>query len=297
MAFYSDLNRFHKALAKLFKEPQHAIAELRTLAESEKAHREAHPPADSFYLEVRMGPPIQIPWSCNTQALLGCRQLTYDSFMERVHPGYKAIFLYFGLAAYQLLFKYKEVIWQQPSAYSIMVPLRHNDGRYFWFNHFSEPSGLAENGQLTHHINSYRLVNEFQGSMLLSSPYALFPSDAVPNIQQELQQLAAKPILGLLFELELEGHGRLRPIHHRILLTWWKVYAEKGLEGTNHNTVAEHLPFEASTLRRYVQPILYAARQVFPIYPIRDMNDLGRLLVGLFGAEGHQLSGEMNGPS
>jgi hypothetical protein len=296
MTFNLNINRFQKSLVKLFKEPNPSLAVLRELAAAEKARHEANPSTDSFFVEVSLGPPIRIPWSCNTKTLLGCRQLTYESFMDRVHPGYKGIFLYFGLAAYQLMFKYKDVIWQQPAAYGIMVPLRHDDGRYFWFNHFSEPSGLTEDRCLTHHLNAYRLVSEFQGNMLLSRPYVLFRSDAVPDAQQQLQQIAAKAILGQMFELKLERRDSLDPVHQRILLAWWKVYAEQGPEGTNHRTVAEQLPFSASTLRRYVQPILEAARLVFPLYPIRDMNDLGRLLVGLFGAEGCQFPQQGSAP-
>ena len=287
------LHCFPQAIAALFRGPHQPTAAWREQAESEKARHAANPPADSFYLELKLGPPLQIPWSCNTRALLGCRGLTYESLIERVHPGYGNVFLNFSLAFQQLLLKHKDIIAQQPIACNLMMPLRHDNGRYFWFNQFSKPSGLAENLCLTHQLNTYRLIGEYQGTMLLSRPNVLLQSEAAPDIQKEFQQLAGKAALERMFNLRLEKHGNLHPVHQRILYAWWKVYAKLGPAGTNHNKVAANLPFQPNTLKKHVQAILEAARQVFPLYPIKDMNDLARLLVGLFGAEGHQAVKEL----
>lgn len=277
-----------KATAEPFKGPHRPTADWRAQAEREKAHYAANPAGDSFYLELKTGPPVQAIWSCNTRALLGCRRLTYESFLKRVHPEYRNVFLHFSLAFQQLLLKHKDLVAQQPIACNIMMPLRHDNGRYFWFNQFSRPSGLAVNHCLTHYLNAYRLIGEYQGTMLLSRPYILGKSETMPDVQQELQQLAGKAALERMFNLRLEKHGHLDHIHQRILHAWWKAYAKLGPERTNHNKVAARLPFQASTLKKYVQAILEAAREMFPLYPIKDMNDLAHLLVGLFGAQGHR---------
>lgn len=297
MSPLDHFSRFLKSLSELYPEPHPPTPASRRQTAIDKKRLEANPANDSFYLEMRVGAFPHIPWSANTQALLGCKQLTMESFMERLHPDYAGIFLDFAVGVYTLLPKYRDIIWQQPMAYNIMVPLCDKEGRYFWFKQYAQPSGLAENGQLTHHLNAYRLISDFQGTVMLSRPYVLFQADAVPGVQQELQQFVAKTMLEQMFELELDRGRDLGQTHKRILFAWWKAYADPASGQTNHSMVAELLNLRVSTTRRHAQTILEAARIIFPIYPIRDMNDFAQLLVSLFGAEGHQLSGEMNGPS
>jgi len=230
-----------------------------------------------------MGPPTQVPWSCNTKPLLGCRHITYQEFIRRLHPDYQDLFFHFGVAAYRLSIKYKDLLQEQKVSYNIMVPLRHEDGRYLWFNQVSVPSGFDQKGYITHHINSYRLVCAFQESLLLSRPLVIFKSEIGNQIQSELQQLSAESTLDLMFAQHLEEHPPLSENHRRILLAWCKVYAEKGPEHTHHKSVAEELGIKPASLKKYVQPVLAAAREVFPLHPMKEMNDLGRLMVGLFG--------------
>lgn len=283
-----DLNfeRFPKILEKLFGKARQATQGSMRNAEAYKKQLEENRQVDSFHLELKVGPPTQIPWCCNTKSLLGCRTLTYEEFFKRIHPDYHDLYFHFGVAAYRLSIKYKDLLQEHKVSYNIIVPLRHEDGRYLWFNQVSVPSGFDEEGYITHHINSYRLVCEFQESLLLSRPLVIFKAEVGSDVQSELQQLSAKSTLDLLFAQHTEEYPPLNEKHRRILLAWCKVYAKHGPEHTHHQSVAEELGIKPASLKKYVQPVLAAAREVFPLHPMKEMNDLGRLMVGLFGVGG-----------
>ena len=284
-----DLNaeRFQKVFEKLFGKARQATAASMKNADTYKRQLEENCQVDSCHLEVKLGPPTQIPWSCNTKPLLGCRHITYPEFIRRLHPDYQDLFFHFGVAAYRLSIKYKDLLQEQKVSYNIMVPLRHEDGRYLWFNQVSVPSGFDQEGYITHHINSYRLMYTFQEENPMSQPpLVTFKAKIDDKVQSELQQLSAEAILDLMFSQHLEEHPPLSENHRRVLLAWCKVYAEQGAEHTHHKSVAKELGIKPASLKKYVQPVLAAAREVFPLHPMREMNDLGRLMVGLFGVGG-----------
>lgn len=288
MVLDNNLNRFPKILKDLFgKARQPTEASLASAAAYKKQLCE-NVQVDSFHLELKIGPPTQIPWSCNTQPLLGRRRINYTEFIKRIHPDYQDMFYHFGVAAYRLSIKYKDLLQANKVSYNIMVPLRHEDGHYLWFNQVSVPSGFDEQGHITHHINSYRLVCEFQDALLLSRPLVIFEAEIGNKVQSELQELSAESTLDLMFARHLEEHPPLSKNHLRVLLAWCKVYAKMGAEHTHHKSVAEELGIKPASLKKYVQPVLAAAREVFPLHPMKEMNDLGRLMVGLFGLGGSQ---------
>ncbi|MEQ8706294.1 MAG: hypothetical protein RIC19_20340 [Phaeodactylibacter sp.] len=286
MVLDNNLNRFPKILKDLFGQARQPTKASLASAAAYKKQLCENIQVDSFHLELKMGPPTQIPWSCNTGALLGCKNVTYEEYIKRVHPDYHDLYFHFGVAAYRLSIKYKDLLQEQKVSYNIMVPLRHEEGHYLWFNQVSVPSGFDEQRHITHHINSYRLVCEFQDAMLLSRPLVIFEAEVGSKVQSELQQLSAESILDLIFAQHLEEHPPLTQNHRRILLAWCKVYAEEGPEHTHHKSVAKELDIKPASLKKYVQPVLAAAREVFPLHPMKEMNDLGRLMVGLFGFGG-----------
>jgi hypothetical protein len=286
MVFDGNLNRFNQNLAALFDAPNQPTRKSRETALEEKERLNDNPSSDSFFLELRIGPPASICWTSNTQQLLGCRHLSFEDFIRRVHPDYHSFYFSCGIAAYQLMWQHKSQLSTHPVAYNILVPLQHDNGQYYWFNQFSRPSGISEDHILTHHINTYRFIGLFNGTMLLSRPYVLFQSEAIPGLQKELQALTARAMMDLLLTVQLEGHHRqLAPIHLRVLKAWCKVYANEGPGYTHHQSVANELGLKPGSVKKYVQPVLSAARLAFPLYPIREMNDLGRLMMGLFGVE------------
>lgn len=286
MVLDTGSRRFPEVLTELFGEARQATLASMDRSEAYKKRLEENMQVDSFHLELKVGPPTQIPWCCNTKAMLGCRTLTYEGFFKRIHPDYHDLYFHFGVAAYRLSIKYKDLLQEHKVSYNIIVPLRHEDGRYLWFNQVSVPSGFDEEGHITHHINSYRLICAFQESLLLSRPLVIFEAEVESDVQSELQQLSAKSTLDLLFAQRTEEHPPLNEKHRRILLAWCKVYAERGPEHTNHQSVAKKLGIKPASLKKYVQPVLAAAREVFPLHPMKEMNDLGRLMVGLFGVGG-----------
>ncbi|NBC09018.1 MAG: hypothetical protein GVY26_17645, partial [Bacteroidetes bacterium] len=222
-----DLNaeRFHKIFEKLFGKARKATPASMKSAEEYKKWLEENPQLDSFYLELKIGPPTQIPWSCNTEAFLGCRKLSYEGYIKRIHPDYHDLYFHFGVAAYRLSIKYKDLLQKQKVSYNLMVPLRHEDGHYLWFNQVAVPSGFDKEGHITHHINSYRLMYAFQEENPMShSPLVTFKAKVDDKVKSELQQLSAESMLDLMFAQHLEEHPPLSENHRRILLAWCKVY-------------------------------------------------------------------------
>jgi len=80
--------RFSTIMNEIFGEARQATPESMAKADKYKEQLEAHPQVDSFYLELKIGPPTQILWCSNTEALLGCRRLPNKSLVRRVDTHY-----------------------------------------------------------------------------------------------------------------------------------------------------------------------------------------------------------------
>lgn len=124
------------------------------LAKMEQDCEERKDP-NSFYLTFKLGDPLLISWSHNTDRHLGMGSVDVKEYFGSIHPTWLPLHIAFGNVAYQMG---KELDRRKPDSeiiFTTNVPLRHKAGSYHWYSQVSIPVATDINRVLIGHLNQY----------------------------------------------------------------------------------------------------------------------------------------------
>ena len=274
MSRYSRVNP-HKIFERLFGDLGPPTEESRAAAEARMQRIEERPDRDSFYLKLDIRRPPRIPWVCNLERVLGYRTLSYESYFPLIHEDYQGIYLEFGVAAYQLSKKHMASLQTEDTAYSILVPLLHRSGQYYWMRQVSEPLEFDANGQLVSQINTYRYVGEFTGP-ISNRPMVEFGTTQRADIAQEVSEIALRRVLESFL-------SELTEMHISTALAYLSVYDPKTNPRPNSEAIGQAINRKVSTIHSYNKEILSEVRYAFPLSDFPTMVEFTKFLYLTFG--------------
>ena len=274
MSRYSRINP-HEIFERLFSNLGPPTEASRQAAEAKMQRIEESPDRDSFYLKLDIRHPARITWVCNLERVLGYRTLSYETYFPLIHEHYRGIYLEFGVAAYQLSKKHMTSLRSEDPAYSILVPLLHQSGQYYWMRQVSEPLEFDAEGQLVSQINTYRYVGAFTGP-ISNRPMVEFGTTQRMDIAQEVSDIALRRILESFL-------SELTEIHVKTALTYLRLYDPDANPRPTSGMVGEEMDRKVATVRSYNKEILSELRYAFPMSDFPTMVEFAKFLYLTFG--------------
>ncbi len=110
----------------------------------------------AFYLIVDMMK-AELAWQHGLDRALGAPAsgLTLQEYFQRIHPDYAPMYVAWANAVNQAGFQMCERVRDGQFVYHICLPLRHSDGRYYWFTQRSFALQADAQGRYISHFNLY----------------------------------------------------------------------------------------------------------------------------------------------
>lgn len=145
-------------------------------------------------IDINRGPVIT--FRHRLEEHFGKQDLSFQDFVEIVHPSWAPFYLGSAEIAYKISTENPEWPISPEACYSIFVPLRKHDNQYYWYQQFSFPAYTdPETGMLAAHFNCYHELGPYE-NFRPSPPsvYAKFPD---PNTQIQLQKKYETQLLNL----------------------------------------------------------------------------------------------------
>lgn len=116
------------------------------------------PDAKYWYLVLEVGEHPKVSWRHNTVPHLGKRhtKLSYEGYLELVHPAWRFLYYSFGAIAYTISAQYPQQLQKKKVTFVQQVPLLTGSGEYYWYDQVVIPGAINAAGQMTSHLNLYR---------------------------------------------------------------------------------------------------------------------------------------------
>lgn len=232
----------------------------------------------SFRLIFDLRPGHGVKWSQNTNEALGIEELTLMSYLEAMHPEFVNIFTIFSRATYSSIIALPSKVLQETSyTFTLNIPFRHSDGRWYWFKMLTKPIAFDQGSNLVCHFNRHYPLVEYR-RMLPERPMITVGGLPYPQATKLIQRLANK-YFEAHAQRELSG-GSFRILSAYREATFWN--EEKWIT-PDKQAVAEKLGLKVSALDRAIVRLLNDVRAFYPAHAVRSISDLAVQLNKMFG--------------
>lgn len=237
-----------------------------------------------FYATVDPRPEPKVTWSYNTQGHFARREFTYNGFFAAIHPFWLP--LYAGMAefAYRLIMTMNDEDITRDLIITASVPLKNEQGKYFWYNQVSFPGTFDKHGLMIQYLNEFHRLAEFD-RMVPSRPALTNRSNPVEEFDLRL-----KEEIGVLLEMSLRQ--LLSRTNYKVLDTYRLILAAG--RSTGREMVANSLGVSVQALDKVNGRLLSQARLAFPAATLTSVVSLAKFLNDYFGAP-RALRGEAGG--
>jgi len=94
--------------------------------------------------------------------VLGVKTDTLKGFLKLMHTAYLEEFLKWGGATIKTVLELKESVKPLEIAHQITIPLKGNDGKYYWYQQRGKAIRVDKDGQMVSHINTYHYDGELR---------------------------------------------------------------------------------------------------------------------------------------
>ena len=93
----------------------------------------------------------------------GIEEMTFSQYLELLHPSWMPFYHSVAEATYKTAIEFPAWPSAPEAYYSIVIPLRKHDGKYYWYRQLSFPALLdASTEMLTAHLNYYHEIGPYE---------------------------------------------------------------------------------------------------------------------------------------
>lgn len=213
-----------------------------------------------FYLVMNIKT-MEIDFLYGFQRALGySNDTSYRGYIQLIHPDYLRPYIIWGMSAYKVGFEMKNLLQPLKMSYRVSLPLRHSNGKYYWYSQHTTPIRLDADNNMICHLNSYAYEGEW-------SKYNQRPFEAClsrNNTQFEELELKMNAFIATDFLLDDFRNSEIE------LLQLYKDGANSVKEIMERRAGwSKHVVYE------YNKNILKKAKQIFN-YEFREARDVAR---------------------
>ncbi|MEM9834969.1 MAG: hypothetical protein AAF828_00620 [Bacteroidota bacterium] len=231
-----------------------------------------------FHLSLNVRPYPTIFWCHNTERMLGVKRLSYDGYLDRIHPEWLAIHGHFLLTFFRLILTDFRSEAQHGWSLYIKVPLRDSSGKYAWYTQYMRPMEFDHAGRMVSHLSTYTFIDVYDNYRPTGPSVRLDGKDNF-LIKRQLQRITEQAVMH-------EFMGSLRPYEHRTLNVIRRHFAEQGSKKLDLKVIGEELNVSKQAVYKYSYRIMEVTRDCFPVTGIKTIEDLARFLNAQFGKPG-----------
>lgn len=252
---------------------------LRSEAELRKCIRRYRQRGDNniFYLlvDVRKGP--QTTWCHNLERHFGAARLTQQQLRDRIHPQWTNWYEATCEIIYRIGINQLRDYLALGINYSISVPLRQGDGKYYWYRQFTRPITFDRNRNVVQFVTEMRLLCAYdrlvpQTPKLVVGEYKGQP--LLPEMQRVGHDAMIDMLLGLVPRSSITVLQMYRALAYHDGSRWQ--LPDKAL-------LQKALGVKREALNKGIVRLMRSVRSKLPGHVTASLSDLVGFMNDLFG--------------
>ncbi len=116
---------------------------------------------EKFYFVINLQN-LQLEYIQGLQKALGHEEeISLEGFFQLVHPEYMEAYLMWAVSAYQVAFQNRELVIPLRQSYRITIPIRHRNGKYYWYSQHVTAIRIDAEGHIVCQLNTYYYEGEW----------------------------------------------------------------------------------------------------------------------------------------
>lgn len=231
-----------------------------------------------FYLivDVRKGP--KTVWGHNITRHFGLKSLEQLDLYDRIHPQWRSWYQSMSELIYRIGINQFSDYMALGFTYSVSVPLKQADGRYYWYRQYTRPVTFDANGNIIHFVMEMRLLCAYDRLAPEMPKLVITEVKDSHQLEPELQKVGYQAMMNMLL-------GVVPPASLSILQAYCQLAVHDGTvwRTPDKESVEKKLGLKKEALNKGIVRLMKAVRTNLPSLATGSVTELVNFLNDLFG--------------